>query len=136
MEKNVALFKWTLFGKVISVLFNMLSRFVIAFLERNKSYYGQEFKMFSPNKIDEQPEPTVWHRFSSVQLHSRVRLFANPWTAAQQASLSITNSWSLLKLMSIESVMPPNHLILCHPLSSCLQSSPASGSFLMSQLFT
>ena len=54
--------------------------------------------------------------FSSVQLFSRVRLFETPWTAAGQASLSITNSWSLLKLMSIESVMPSNHLILYHPL--------------------
>ena len=53
---------------------------------------------------------------SYVQLLSRVWLFATPWTAAHQASLSITNSWSLLKLMSIESVMPSNHLILCHPL--------------------
>ena len=51
-------------------------------------------------------------RFSSVQLLSHVRLFATPWTAAHQASLSITNSWSLLKPMSIESVMPSNHLIL------------------------
>ena len=55
-------------------------------------------------------------QFSSVQLLSQVRLFATPWTAACQASLSITNSWSLLKPMSIESVMPSNHLILCHPL--------------------
>ena len=54
--------------------------------------------------------------FSSVQLLSSVRLFATPWTAACQASLSITSSQSLLKLMSIESVMPSNHLILCHPL--------------------
>ena len=54
--------------------------------------------------------------FSSVQWLSRVRLFATPWTAARQASLSITNSWSLLKLTSIESVMPSNHLILCRPL--------------------
>ena len=53
--------------------------------------------------------------FSSVQSLSRVRLFATPATAAHQASLSITNSWSLLKLMSIKSVMPSNHLILCHP---------------------
>ena len=53
---------------------------------------------------------------SSVQLLSCVQLFATPWTAARQASLSITNSWSLLKLMSTESVMPSNHLILCHPL--------------------
>ena len=51
---------------------------------------------------------------SSVQLLSRVWLFPAPWTAACQASLSITNSWSLLKLMFIESVMPSNHLILCH----------------------
>ena len=55
-------------------------------------------------------------QFSSVQSLSRVRLFATPWTAARQASLSITNSRSLLKLMSIESVMPSNHLILCCPL--------------------
>ena len=54
--------------------------------------------------------------FSSVQLLSCVQLFAIPWTAARQASLSITNSWSVLKLMSIESVMPSNHLILCCPL--------------------
>ena len=54
--------------------------------------------------------------FSSVQLLSRVRLFATPWTAAGQASLFITNSRSSLKLTSIESVMPPNHLILCRPL--------------------
>ena len=52
----------------------------------------------------------------SVQFFSHVRLFATPWTAACQASLSITNSSSLLKLMSIESVMSSNHLILCHPL--------------------
>ena len=55
-------------------------------------------------------------QFSSVQLLSCVRLFATPRIAACQASLSITNSWSLLKLMSIESVMPCNHLILCCPL--------------------
>ena len=61
--------------------------------------------------------PTL--RFSniySVQSLSRVRLFSTPWTAARQGSLSIANSRSLLKLMSIESVMPSNHLILCHPL--------------------
>ena len=54
--------------------------------------------------------------FSSVQLFSWVQLFATPWTGACQASLSITNSQSPPKLMSIESVMPSNHLILCHPL--------------------
>ena len=54
--------------------------------------------------------------FSSVQSLSQVQLFATPWTTARQASLSITNSQTLLKLMSIESVMPSNHLILCRPL--------------------
>ena len=54
-------------------------------------------------------------KVTSVQLLSRVLLLATPWTAAHQASLSITNSGSLLKLMSIESVMPSNHLILCRP---------------------
>ena len=59
----------------------------------------------------------IYHGFSSVQFsHSVVSDSATPWTAARQASLSITNFWSLLKLMSIESVMPSNHLILCHPL--------------------
>ena len=53
--------------------------------------------------------------FNSVQSLSHLRLFATPWTAARRASLSITNSQSLLKLMSIELVMPSNHLILCHP---------------------
>ena len=71
----------------------------------------------------------------SVQSLSHVRLLVTPWTAACQAYLSITNSQSLLKLMSTESVMPSNHLILCRPLSSCLQSFPASGSFPVSQFF-
>ena len=56
------------------------------------------------------------HQFSSVQSLSHVRLFATPWTTARQASLSITNSQSPPKPISIESVMPSNHLILCHPL--------------------
>ena len=55
-------------------------------------------------------------QFSSVQLLSRVQLFVTPWTAAHKASLSITNSRSLPKLMSIEMVMPSNHLIFCRPL--------------------
>ena len=58
----------------------------------------------------------TFSQFSSVQLLSRVQLFATPWTATLQASLSITNSQSLLKLMSIASVIPSNHLILCRPL--------------------
>ena len=55
-------------------------------------------------------------QFSSVQSLSRVQLFATPWISARQSSLSITNSWSLPKLMCIESVMPSSHLILCRPL--------------------
>ena len=72
-------------------------------------------------------------QFSSFQSLSRVRLFATPWIAAPQASLFITISWSSLRLTSIESVMPPSHLILSRPLLPA--SLPASESFLMSQPF-
>ena len=66
-----------------------------------------------------------YYQFSSLQSLSRVRLFATPWTAACQASLSTRNSWSLLKLMSVESVMPSNHLIFCHPLLFLSSISPS-----------
>ena len=82
----------------------MLSRLVITFLPRSKHLLISWLQ--SPSALI----------FSSVQSLSHVRLFATPWTAACQAFLSITNSWSLLKLMPIESVMPSNHLLLCHPL--------------------
>ena len=72
----------------------------------------------------------------AVQLLSCVWLFATPWTAAHQASLPFIISQSLLRFMSTESVMPSNHLILCHPFSSRLQSFPASRYFPMSQLFS
>ena len=75
------------------------------------------------------------NNFVVVQSLICVQLFAIPWTAAHEASLSFTSSQNLLKLMSTESVMSSNHLILCHPFSSCLQSFPASGSFPMSHLF-
>ena len=88
----------------------------------------------------------IWNEFSSIQFLSHVWLLVTPWIATRQASLSITNSHGLLKLMSIKWVMPSNHLILCCPLlplpsifhnnSSCLQSFSASGSFLRSQFFT
>ena len=80
--KTIVLTIWTFVGKVMSLLFNMLSRF----------------------------------QFSSVQSLSHVRLFATPWIATRHASLSITNSQSPPKPMSIELVMPSNHLILCCPL--------------------
>ena len=85
-------------------------------------------------------DPSLMSHFSIqnhpvvVQSLSRVRLFVTSWTAAGQASVSFTISCSLLKLMSIESVMPSNHLILCIPFS-CPQSFPASGSFPDRQLF-
>ena len=70
-----------------------------------------------------------------VQSLSHVRLFATPWTTARQAFLSFSIAQSLLKLMSIESVMPFNHLILCHPLLLLLSIFPALGSFPVSWLF-
>ena len=73
--------------------------------------------------------------YSSVQSLSRVRLFSTLWTAACQASLSITNSRSLLKFMSIELVKSSNHLILCHPLLLLPSIFPSLGSFPMSQFF-
>ena len=73
--------------------------------------------------------------FSSVQMLSHVRLFATPRTAACQASLSITNSWGLLKFMSVESVMPSNHLIFCLPLLLQPSIFPSIRSFQMSQFF-
>ena len=75
----------------------------------------------------------LFFQFSSV---AQLCLTVIPWTAACQASLSITNSQSLLKLLYIELVMPSNHLILCCPFSSFFQSYPASGSFPVSQFFT
>ena len=78
----------------------------------------------------------TWEGFNSVQSLSHVQLFVTPksrkgvlWTAACQASLSITNSWSLLKLMSIVSVMSSNHLILCHPLLLLPSIFPSMGVF-------
>ena len=84
----------------------------------NQTYSGDYFKIYTNTELlCCTPKTNVMLiQFNSVQSISRVQLFAIPWTAACQASLSITNSWSLLKLMSIESVMPSNHLILCHPL--------------------
>ena len=78
---------------------------------------------------------TTTNRFSSVQLLSRVGLFETPWMAARQTSLSITNSQSSPKLMSIESVMPSSHLILCRPLLLLPPIPPSIRVFPMSQLF-
>ena len=82
-----------------------------------------------------QGSPHTDDQFNSVQSLSYVLLFATPWTTAHQASLSITNSQSPLKLISIESVMPSAISSSVVPFSYCLQSFPASGSFQISQLF-
>ena len=91
-------------------------------------------------QIDSLPsEPPGKHgitQFSSVQSLSHVQLFETPWTAARQASLSITSSQSLLKLMSIESVMPSNHLIFCCPLLLPPSIFPSIRVFQMSWFFT
>ena len=67
----------------------------------------------------------IKHQLNSVQSLSHVQLFGTPWTVVCQASLSITNTWSLLKLMSIVSVMPSNYLILCRPLLLPLSILPS-----------
>ena len=81
------------------------------------SFWGQEFVVFIISfTFVLFLQIVTGFEFSSVQLLSRVQLFETPWTAAGQASLSISNSQSLLKLMFMELVMPSNHHILCHPL--------------------
>ena len=80
-------------------------------------------------------EILVLPQFSSVQSLSCVRLFVTPWTAAHQAPLSITDSQGLLKLMSIESVMSSNHLVLCRPLLLLPSIFPSIKSFPVSQFF-
>ena len=109
-------------------------------LALNSNFLWAETKIASSRKmksegIGKEQKSNASVQFSSVQSLSHVRLLATPWIEAHQASLSITNSWSSLRLTSIESVMPSSHLILCHPFSSCPQSLPASESFPMSQLF-
>ena len=96
----------------------------------------KSFEIFLHGRFVSPLQFTNIFNHQSVQSLSCVRLFVTPWTAAHQASLSITNSQSLLKLISIESVMPSNHLILCCHLLLPPSSFPASGSFPVSQFFT
>ena len=88
---------------------------------------NKQIKPVSPKEVN--PEYSLEDQFSSVQSLSCVRLFANPWIAARQASLSVTISWSLLKLMYIESVMPSNHLMFCPPLLPLPSIFPSVGVF-------
>jgi len=113
--------------------FNILFSFWKGDYLRRKGWVVKYLWLYSSNRRGRALNWGVWAFL--ISQFSRDRLFTTPWTAAHQASLSITNSWSLLKLMSIESVMPSNHLILCCPLL-LLPSIPASGSFPVSQFFT
>ena len=102
----------------------------------SKPSFSHLFEMFSLLYTKYASELTTSCSVDSVQF-SRSVVSDSLWPhGLQHASLSITNSWSLLKLMSIELVMPSNNLILCRPFSSCLQSFPVSGSFPIGQFFT
>ena len=99
---------------------------------RHSAYWSLKSRLTFPTSLQNYSNKPI---INSIQLLSPIQILATPWTEAHQASLSTTNSWSLLKRMSIKSVMSPNHLILCCPFSSCLLSFPASGAFPMSSLF-
>ena len=101
------------------MLFSVLKLFISIWVENCYTFKGQSFEnglFYIFQAIGSIFVAKAIEYKGSVQLLSCVQLFVAPWTAACQASLSITNSWSLLKFMSIELVMPSNHLSLCHPL--------------------
>ena len=104
------------------------------FLLWSVSQRNSPFWYTTPDSINKRRKLFFYGSNSSVQSLSCVQLLATPWTAAHQVSLSITNTQSLLKLISIE-LVSSNNFILCHPLSSHLQSFPASGSFQTTQFF-
>ena len=108
-------------------------KFSLSFMEWRRDYV---IKDAMKRKCIKYISIYIWRAFSLVQSLSRVQLFVTPWTAALQSSLSITNSQSLLKLMSMDSVMPSNHLILCHPLLLLPSIFPSIRVFIMSQFFT
>ena len=112
----------------MSLIFNALSRFVIVFCQEASDFMAT-VTICSDFRAQFSSVTQLWLQLS-------LQLFATPWIAARQASLSITNSQSSLKLMSFESVMPSSHLILCRPLLLLPPSLSASESFPMSQLFT
>ena len=102
---------------LISLQSKGLSRLFSNTTVQKHQFFGAQPSLWSMSHIHTWLlEKLVLTIFCSVQLLHCVWLFATPWTAARQASISITNFWSWLKLMSIKSVMPPNHLILCYPL--------------------
>ena len=109
---------------------------------RGKPFSITVFQVYVPKSNAEEAEVEQFYEDLKdilefwVQSLSHVWLFATPWITARQATLSITNSRSSLRLTSVESVMPSKHLILCRPFLLRLQSFPASGSFQMSQFFS
>ena len=108
------------------------------FIEFPRQEYWHGLLFPTPGELADpriEPWSLAFPAFSSVQLLSCVQLFATPWTAARQASLSFTNSWSLLKLISIELVMPSNHFILCHLLLLLSSVFPSIRAFPMNQFF-
>ena len=130
--KTIALTRWTFVGKVMSLLLNMLYSLVITFFPRSKcllislllAYLSVQFSsvaqlcppLCDPMNRSTPGLPVHLYMLTVVQSLSPVRLFPTPWTAAHQASLSFTVSWSLLRFMYTESVMLSNHLILCRSL--------------------
>ena len=117
-------------------------RFVVACVgehERPTQHNWREAPLATPREKPTRPPGSSTARNEgavTAESLSRVQLSATPWTATYQVSRSFAIFWGLLKLMSIESVVPSNHLIAVVPFSSCPQSFPASGYFRMSQLFT
>ena len=106
---------WTVAHHAFLSITSSWSLFKLMFIKLPRFCFLALRTVFTRNTVDH-IIVLVNVQFSSVQSLSHVRLFVTPWTAARQASLSITNSRSLLKLMSIKLVMPSNHLILCRPL--------------------
>ena len=123
---------WTTLPVSIELVILFLSFFLLTWCITLMIVYVEPF--LHPRDKSHIPLPTLSVQFSSVT--QSCPSLCDPWTAANQAYLSITNSWSVLKLMSIESMMASNHFVFCIPFSSCLQSFPAAGSFPMSQFFT
>ena len=102
-------------GDIFRMLISVTRKEELSWINQAKGGKHKSYKK-CPKGFWQNPYPALRSYFSSVQSLSRIWLFATPWTAARQASLSITNSRSLLKLMSIELVMPSNHPTLCPPL--------------------
>ena len=117
----------------------MRSTLVLPSYIDDSRYFIQYIRKFPNHSLNQKPHSFSFTRrkhFVVVQSLSHVQLFAIPWAAARQTSLSFTLSRSLIKLMSFKSVIPSNHLILCHSVLLPPSIFPASGSFPVSQLFT